>query len=41
MLLGLQSLHVGCYVDHIYFGCVAYADDVVLFAPLLRALRFM
>ena len=41
MLLGLQSLHVGCYVGHIYFGCVAYTDDVVLLAPSLRALRLM
>ena len=41
MLLGLQSLHVGCYVGHIYFGCVAYADDVVLLAPSLRVLRLM
>ena len=41
MQLGLQSLHVGCYVGHIYFGCVVYADDVVSLAPSLRALRLM
>ena len=42
MLLGLQFLHVGCYAGHIKnFGCVAYADNVVLLAPTLRALRLM
>ena len=34
-------MHVGCYVGRIYFDCVAYADDVVLFTPSLRALRLM
>jgi hypothetical protein len=41
LLLSLQHLHVGCYVGHVFVGCVAYADDVILLAPSLRALRVM
>ena len=39
--LELKSLGVGCYGGHLYFGCVAYADDIVLLAPSLVALRVM
>lgn len=29
---------MGCYVGHIFVGCIAYADDVILLVPSLRAL---
>jgi hypothetical protein len=41
LLLSLKHLHVGCYVGHVFVECVAYADDVILLAPSLRALRVM
>ena len=37
----MKSLGAGFYVGHSYFGCVAYADDKVLLAPSLVALRTM
>ena len=39
--LELTSLGVGCYVGHLYFGCVVYADDIVPLPPSLVALRVM
>ena len=41
LLLKLEDLHVGCYVGLLYFGCIAYADDVMLLAPSLSALHVM
>ena len=41
MLTGLRNLRVGCFVGSIFFGCLAYADDVILLAPTLAALRIM
>ena len=37
----MKSLAVGCYVGYLYFGSVAYADDIVLLAPSLVALWIM
>ena len=37
----MKSLGVGCYIGHLYFGCVAYADDIVLLTPSLVALGIM
>ena len=34
-------MHLGCYVDLLYCGSIAYADDVLLLAPSLHALRVM
>ena len=41
LLLELKSLGVGCYIGHLYFGCDAYADDIVLLASSLVALHIM
>ena len=41
LLSGLEKLKVGCFVGHVYFGCLAYADDIILLAPTLAALRIM
>ena len=30
-----------CFVNHIFYGCIAYVDDIFLLAPLLWALRCM
>ena len=30
---------VGCFVGHLYVVAVAYADDMVLLAPMTRAMR--
>lgn len=37
----LKSLNVGCHVDGEYVGSPAYADDIILLAPSLSALRLM
>ena len=34
-------LHLGCYVGLLYCGSIAYADDGLLLAPSLCALRVM
>ena len=41
ILTSLRNLNVGCFVGSIYYGCIAYADDVMLYAPSLIALRLM
>ena len=41
LLDGLKKLDVGCFVDHHYFGCLAYTNDIVLLAPTLQALTLM
>jgi hypothetical protein len=41
LLLGLKSLNVGCFVGQLFYGCLAYADDIFLMAPTLSALRLM
>jgi len=41
LLSNLENLHVGCFVGCVYFGSIAYADDIVLLAPTLVALRIM
>jgi len=41
LIVGLEGIKVGCYIGQRYFGCVAYADDILLMAPSLAALRIM
>jgi hypothetical protein len=41
LLHELKQSKVGCYVGSIYTGCVSYADDIILLAPNLAALRHM
>ncbi len=41
LLVKLEYLHVGCNIGCLYFGCIAYADDILLLAPSLSALRIM
>ena len=35
----LKSANVGCYIGDCFTGCVAYADDIILLAPSVQALR--
>jgi hypothetical protein len=37
----LEAKRVGCHIGHKYFGCVAYADDIVLLCPSVDGLRAM
>jgi len=37
----LSKLGIGCYWDSFFAGSVYYADDLVLLAPSLSALRIM
>ena len=41
LLAKLAMLNVSCYVRHYFYGCIAYADDVLLLAPLFNALHIM
>ena len=41
LLLQLERLHLGCHVGLLYCGSIADADDVLLLAPSLCALRVM
>ena len=35
LLLAFSAAKVGCYVGDIFVGALAYADDIVLIAPVL------
>jgi hypothetical protein len=37
----LKDSKFGCFVGHLYVAAVAYADDVVLLAPTVRAMRHL
>ena len=37
----LQNRGVGCYLNNIYCGSLAYADDVVLLSPSMQGLQEM
>ena len=41
LLLALELNNEGCRVGHEFFGCIAYADDILLWAPSITALRRM
>ena len=41
LLTGLEKLKVGCFIGHVYFSCLAYADDIILLAPSLAPMRVM
>jgi len=37
----LRNLKIGCHVNDSYFGCLGYADDLVLLSPSVHGLRRM
>lgn len=39
LIEGLSSIHVGCYIDGTCVNNLSYADDMVLLAPSINALR--
>jgi len=41
LLTCLMSAGFGCYIGHMFTGAVAYADDIALMAPSIRAMRQM
>lgn len=41
MLKRLEKSNVGCHVGSQYVGCVSYADDLILLAPNVSALKHM
>ena len=41
LLLRLREAGIGCYIGHVYVGALAYADDLTLLAPTLRAMHLM
>ena len=36
-----SNVHVGCYLDHYYVGCVGYADEKCIMVPSCNAMRIM
>lgn len=41
LLLSLAKSGVGCYLGMVFVGAFAYADDVILLAPTLQALKHL
>ena len=41
LLLRLQKQQIGCHIDGLYVGALAYADDVTLLCPSLDGLKQM
>ncbi len=39
LLQKLQSSAIGCYDNHTFVGATAYADDLILLAPIVTTLR--
>jgi hypothetical protein len=39
MLLALKKEGVGCYIGNMFVGALAYADDIVIIAPSVSAMR--
>ena len=37
----LAAAQIGCFIRRVFVGCLAYADDIVLFAPTTGAMRNM
>jgi len=41
LLLALRQTNVGCFMGSWFVGALAYADDIVLMAPTVTAMRRM
>jgi hypothetical protein len=41
LLINLQKSGIGCCIDNIYVGALAYADDITLLCPSIRGLNKM
>jgi len=41
LISDLSSMNVGCYVNKEYFGCIMYADDLILLSPSILGLQDM
>ena len=41
LLKCLESLGMGCYIGHHFYGCMGYADDVKLLCPSINGLQSM
>ena len=41
VLKALERKGIGCHIGSEYFGCLAYADDIVLLSPSISGLRSM
>ena len=37
----LQNSGYGCYVNKLFFGCIMYADDLLLISPSVKGLQYM
>ncbi len=37
----LEKSGTGCFIGHLYYGCISYADDLVLLCPSVKGLHKM
>ncbi len=35
----LEKSGIGCFIEHQYYGCISYADDLVLLCPSVKGLQ--
>ena len=41
MLIRLRESRIGCHINNVFTGALAYADDVTIICPSLRGLNKM
>ena len=41
LLVGLEKLGYGCFIDKLFYGVLAYVDDIILIASSVSALWVM
>ena len=41
MLLGLEKSHIGCHINNVYMGALAYDDDVTISCPSIGGINKM
>jgi hypothetical protein len=40
-IMNLKDVDVGCHIDGVFFGCLLYADDIILISPSIMGLQNM
>ena len=41
VILKLQNSRRGCFIGHVFFGCILYADDIILISPSSTGMQDM
>jgi len=40
-IVNLRQSDIGCHILNMYYGCLLYADDIVLLSPSVNGLQLM